>query len=84
VVDLGGKEFATEAQRSFSRSQMDGWNKGFNQPAKLADRVVAPGDGPAEPGEHNPKRIRATKCATDGWKMNEPRVIIITFTDLLN
>jgi len=29
--------------------------EGFNQPAKLADRVIAPGDGPAEPGEYNPK-----------------------------
>ena len=48
------------------------------EPAKLADRVIAPGDGAAEPGERNPKRVRATKCATDGWKIDELRVIIIT------
>jgi hypothetical protein len=39
--------------------------KPSNEPAKLADRVIAPGDGPAEPGERNRKRVRATKCATD-------------------
>jgi hypothetical protein len=29
---------------------MLGWKKSFNQPAKLAERVLAPGDGGAEPG----------------------------------
>lgn len=29
---------------------MIGWKKPFNQPAKRAARVLAPGDGEAEPG----------------------------------
>jgi len=36
---------------------MVGWKKSFNQPAKLAERVLAPGDGEAEPGvqvQHGP------------------------------
>jgi len=38
---------------------MVGWKKAFNQPAKLAARVVAPGDGEAEPGEPNPTHVPA-------------------------
>jgi len=38
---------------------MFGLKKPFNQPAKLAERVVAPGDGEAEPGEPNPTHISA-------------------------
>ena len=29
---------------------MVGWKKPLNQPAKQAERVLAPGDGEAEPG----------------------------------
>jgi hypothetical protein len=36
---------------------MVGSKKLFNQPAKLAERVL--GDGEAEPGETNPTRVRA-------------------------
>src|SRR6266478_8055448 len=39
VVSVCPSDFTTETQRSFSRNQMDGWNTGFNQPAKLAERL---------------------------------------------
>jgi len=41
------------------------WKKSFNQPAKLAERVLAPGDGEAEPGGSSPTWSQPTKWATD-------------------
>jgi len=44
----------------------NGWLEGpFNQPAKQAKRVLAPGDGEAEPGETEPNTSQPTKWATD-------------------
>ncbi len=40
--------------------------KPSNQPAKLADRVIAPGDGEAEPGVSAKKLGEPAKLATDG------------------
>jgi hypothetical protein len=37
----------------------------FNQPAKRAERVLAPGEGEAEPGEPNQRTSQPTKWATD-------------------
>ena len=37
--------------------QMLGWKKALNKPAKLAERLLAPGDGEAEPGEPNPTDV---------------------------
>jgi len=37
----------------------------FNQPAKLAERMLAPGDGKAEPGVNCPHPSQPTKWATD-------------------
>ena len=36
-----------------------------NEPAKRAERVLAPGDGEAEPGETNQTDVQPTKWATD-------------------
>jgi len=48
---------------------MVGWKKSLNQPAKLAVRVLAPGDGEAEPGETNQHTFQPTKWVTDEtWK----------------
>ena len=49
----------TRATAQQGRNPMTGWNKPFNQPAKLAERVLAPGDGEAEPGEPNHHTSRA-------------------------
>ena len=38
----------------------------FNQPAKLADRVIAPGAGAAEPGEPQPGRSQAHEVGDRG------------------
>jgi uncharacterized membrane protein YhaH (DUF805 family) len=46
---------ALQLCRCRNRNQNGWWENPFNQPAKLADRVVAPGDGLAEPGEREPK-----------------------------
>jgi len=43
-----------------------GWKKPFNQPAKLAERVLAPGDGEAEPGEPKPQTSEPTEVG-DTW-----------------
>ena len=41
--------------------------KTFNQPAKQADRVIAPGDGEAEPGElPSSKESSPRRWATEG------------------
>ena len=45
---------------------MVGWKKSFNQPAKLAERVLAPGDGEAEPGVIASNFREPAKLATDG------------------
>ena len=37
----------------------------FSEPAKQAERVVAPGDGEAEPGVTSNTRSKPTKWATD-------------------
>ena len=39
--------------------------KAFKEPAKLADRVIAPGDGAAEPGVTTANLIEPAKLATD-------------------
>jgi hypothetical protein len=39
VVSVFARDFTAETRSSLSRNQMDGWNTGFNQPAKLAERV---------------------------------------------
>jgi len=44
---------------------MVGWQKPFNQPARLAVRMLAPGDGEAEPGETQPIYVQPTEWATD-------------------
>ena len=46
---------------------MLGWKKSFNQPAKLAERVLAPGDGEAEPGVTAGNFKEPAKLATDGF-----------------
>jgi hypothetical protein len=38
------------------------WGNGLTEPAKLADRVIAPGDGFAEPGVTGVKRVRACEA----------------------
>jgi len=38
---------------------MFGLKKPFNKPAKLAERVLAPGDGEAEPGELSRTHVSA-------------------------
>ena len=43
--------------RPSGRNQMDSWEKRFVEPAKLAGRVLAPGEGSAEPGDAKPKRV---------------------------
>jgi hypothetical protein len=45
---------------------MVGWKKPLNQPAKLAERVLAPGDGEAEPGVTASNFREPAKRATDG------------------
>jgi len=42
------------------------WMKAFTEPAKLAEGVIAPGDGPAEPGVTVAKSNRACE-AGDRW-----------------
>ena len=42
------------------------WMKALTEPAKLADGVIAPGDGPAEPGVTVAKSNRACE-AGDRW-----------------
>jgi hypothetical protein len=44
---------------------MVGWKKPLNQPAKLAERVVASGDGEAEPGVTATDFQEPAKLATD-------------------
>jgi len=44
---------------------MIGWKKPFNQPAQLAARVLAPGDGEAEPGVTATIVGEPAKLATD-------------------
>ena len=45
---------------------MVGWKKSLNQPAKLAMRVLAPGDGEAEPGVTAADFRETAKLATEG------------------
>lgn len=45
----------TAAQHGIGRSQNGQMEEGFTEPAKLADRVIAPGEGSAEPGVYGPK-----------------------------
>ena len=42
------------------------WRKTITEPAKLADRVIAPGEGSAEPGVNFSKSTKPAKLATDG------------------
>ena len=42
--------------------RMAGWKKSFNQPAKQAERVLAPGDGEAEPGGNGYQFQRACEA----------------------
>jgi hypothetical protein len=44
---------------------MPGWKRSFKQPAKLAERVLAPGDGEAEPGVTATNFREPAKLATD-------------------
>src|SRR6185369_10599752 len=44
---------------------MIGWKEPFNQPAKRAERVLAPGDGEAEPGVTATIFGEPAKLATD-------------------
>ena len=44
------------------------WKKSFNQPAKLAERVLAPGDGEAEPGVIASNFREPAKLATDAGR----------------
>jgi len=44
---------------------MVSWKKPLNQPAKQADRVLAPGDGEAEPGVTITNLMEPAKRATD-------------------
>jgi hypothetical protein len=43
-----------------------GWKETFIQPAKQAERVLAPGDGEAEPGVTATNFREPAKLATDG------------------
>ncbi|MGI9065878.1 MAG: hypothetical protein ACR2HX_05665 [Pyrinomonadaceae bacterium] len=52
--------------------------KASNQPAKLADRVIAPGDGAAEPGVSAKKLREPAKLATDGWSSGYVTIYMIT------
>jgi hypothetical protein len=55
---------------------MVGWKKPLNQPAKQAERVLAPGDGEAEPGVTDPisKSLRS-------WRQMVVEVVlpVVTF-----
>ena len=44
----------------------------IQQPAKQAVRVLAPGDGEAEPGERTQYASQPTKWATDDMRHNQP------------
>ena len=48
---------------------MTGWSRPFKQPAKLADRVLAPGDGEAEPGVTATNFREPAKLATDSSRV---------------
>jgi hypothetical protein len=64
---LSGKYLSCFLCASF----IDGWKKSFDQPAKQADRVLAPGDGEAEPGEPTQSMSQPTKWATDEICQND-------------
>ncbi|MGH9872805.1 MAG: hypothetical protein ACRD9S_10095 [Pyrinomonadaceae bacterium] len=48
--------------------------KAFEEPGKLADRVIAPGDGAAEPGVKTANLTEPAKLATDvaKWLFDRP------------
>jgi hypothetical protein len=54
--------------------------KSLNQPAKLAERVLAPGDGEAEPGEPNQPKSQPTKWATDETRKNQSGLKVFHYT----
>ena len=50
----------TETLRKVSaQTKETAWKKPFNQPARQAERVLAPGDGEAKPGAGNLKHVQA-------------------------
>ena len=55
----------------------------FNEPAKLADRSVAPGEA-SEPGERVTKKLRAPKGATDGCAARNHHDFAIPVTNHLS
>src|SRR6185436_2238309 len=50
---------------------MDSSEERLTEPAKLADRVIAPGEGSAEPGGTKSKMLLSHEVCDRGWKMNE-------------
>jgi hypothetical protein len=72
VVNHSNGTLTTEARRtrrfhSAAQAATNGClKKSFNQPAKLAERVLASGDGFAEPGDANQNASEPTKCGDSG------------------
>ena len=66
---------------------MIGWKKSFTKPAKQAERVIAPGDGEAEPGVTAGNFKEPAKLATDGGRhillnKNPESTISVSYTHL--
>ena len=57
------RRFPPQRMHSAAKAATDGCSKkSFDQPAKLAGRVLAPGDGLAEPGVETNDASEPTKC----------------------